>query len=94
MISRKSLILIASALPTITRFDYWEIDMGPFYHCQACGVMGDDAGEGFTEITEEMVLEDFSFDADSHPGDLEEALSSVGEVLCNACGSVDVILVA
>lgn len=63
--------------------------MGPFYHCQECGAMGDDAGEGFTEITEEMIREDLS-----DPEEIEESLSSVGEVLCNSCGSIDVILVA
>lgn len=47
--------------------------------------MGED---DFEEITEESIRANLT-----DPDEIEEALSSVGEVLCNVCGSVDVVLV-
>ena len=62
---------------------------GLFFHCQSCGAMAADGSDDFTEITEEMVLDDL---AGSDPDEIAEALESVGNVLCNSCGSVDVVL--
>ena len=62
--------------------------MTAIYQCSSCGAIGAE-GRRFTEITEEAVLDDFDFGEDAHPGDLHEALASVGEVMCNECGSID-----
>lgn len=44
----------------------------------------------FFEVTEEAIYADAA-EGDWHPSDVEDALQSVGNLICPECGSTDVL---